>query len=216
MIFTLKVLLKWEVGLSEIYLEILFSISISFLADISPAYLVEERVVLDGFYSANFTESLRGILLQETLDQAQRVAREMGDAKVRRDDIFLHLNLVVVVVWWKTSDQLVQQHSQAVVVQGPAVMLVAQDFWAEVFRTATYGFGLIKFGEVLLRKSKVCQLQMTPFIDQDIFRLQVSIEDVMIMKMLDCKNNLSEQKPGLFWCKVLMPLDEVEQITTWA
>lgn len=123
LVFTLKVLLKWEVGLGEIYLEILFFISISFLADISPAYLVEERMLLDGFDSTNFTESLRGILLQETLDQAQRVAREMGDAKVRRDDIFLHLNLVVVVVWWKTCDQLVQQHSQAVKVQGPAVML---------------------------------------------------------------------------------------------
>lgn len=139
----------------------------------------------------------------------------MGHSKLLGDDVLLHLSLVWVIVRWQPSNQFIEQHAQAVEIQRPSIGLIEQQFWAKIFRTAAYGLGLIEFGEVFLRKSKVSEPEMTPFINENIFWLEVSVQNVVLVKMFDSKNGLSEKQTSLLWSKAFVLLDQIEEVTTW-
>ena len=58
--------------------------------------------------------------------------------------------LVVVVIRWQAGDELIQENTQAVEVDGPIVRQVLKYFGAEVLGTAADCLRLAVFCEVLL------------------------------------------------------------------
>ena len=95
----------------------------------------------------------------------------MVRSQLLRDYILLHLKLISIIKRWQPRYQLIEQDSQTVEIQRQPIALILQDLWTEVLWAAAYCLGLVIVGEVLLRKAEVGQLEVTPLIDEDIFRL---------------------------------------------
>ena len=109
--------------------------------------------------------------------------------------------------------QFEQQHTETIEVKRPVVVFILEDLRAEVLWTAADGFCFVGLREVLLRQPEICDLEISPLVDKDIFWLQVSIQNVVLVKVLYCYHHLGKQNSSLAWGELVVPLDEVEQVS---
>jgi hypothetical protein len=68
------------------------------------------------------------------------------------------------------------------------------NFGSEVLWSSTEGVGLFTFLfclNALLTQTKICDFQITVAIQKNIFRLEISINDAILMQTADCAHQLS-------------------------
>jgi hypothetical protein len=102
---------------------------------------------------------------------------------------------VLVVKGVNAGQHLVGEDAEGPPVDGFAVALVEKHLGREVLRGATksVGAGLAVFGE-----AEVGQFQISILINQNVFRLEVAVDDVLRLKILEHKTDLGGVKPAQF------------------
>ena len=94
-----------------------------------------------------------------------------------------HFILVSRVEGRQTCDHFIKYGSQGIVVNPITVAVSVEHFWAHILSRSTVC--LIEVAWFLhFRKTKIRQLDMSVDVNENIFRFQVTIEDVLIMDVL--------------------------------
>ena len=82
-----------------------------------------------------------------------------------------------------------------------------------VLRTSTKTISNIPAIQSNLRQSKICNLDMSIMIDQQILRLKIPIYDVLLMKIHESIENLNKVKSSMFFTHPLHSFQVVKQLT---
>ena len=121
-------------------------------------------------------------------------------------DHLVHLLVVLVgavvnVVWRKADDHFVGEDAQCPPVNGVGVATSLQHFWRNILRGATERVGLLVQLE-LLGDAEICHLQVAIFSNHNIFRLQVSVDDLVLVQVTEGESHLSCIELGLMLFEV--------------
>lgn len=65
--------------------------------------------------------------------------------------------------------------------------LVEQYFWRQVLRRAAKRVGA---GLAVLGETEVCQFEVSLLVNEDVLRLQIAIDDVLLVQILEHESNL--------------------------
>ena len=76
--------------------------------------------------------------------------------------------------------------------------------------------GLAVLREVLLGEAEVGELEVAVDVDEDVLRLHIAVENVVLVQVLDSQYHFGDQQFRLLRVEVTMLLDHVEQVTAWA
>ena len=90
-------------------------------------------------------------------------------------------------------DELVHEYAQGVPIGSPSVACVHDDLGWDVLRCATKRVGPVPSFESF-NKAKISQLEVPAVLQQDILRLQVSVDEVLSMHVLEHEHDLSRVK----------------------
>ena len=162
-------------------------------------------------------QTLLRVFLQKTLQNRFSVSREV--LRIRSflpSDVGEHLFLVAWVVGRQTRQKLIEKCTNLVIVKGSRVSATVQHLRANVLRTPTQRVGEIRLPEILLTESKVRQLDVTIKVYQNVFGLEVAIDDVFGVKIFDGENDFGNNQASLFLCKVLPVAQMKEEFSGWA
>ena len=96
----------------------------------------------------------------------------------------IHRLLVRVVKRRKANNHLVDQNADGPPVDCVVVPLVLDDLWSQVFRRPSEGACEIAVCH-LFGKSEICEVQVTVFAHQNVFRLDVSVDDLLVVQVPD-------------------------------
>ena len=66
-----------------------------------------------------------------------------------------------------------------------------------------------------LRNSKVSELQVSPFINQDVLRLEVAVDDVHRVQVLDGLHDFCDVESGFFLNEEVFSQKQVVQVAPW-
>jgi len=101
--------------------------------------------------------------------------------------------------------------------QGPPIYSFAMSFslyyfGGEVLWRAAKGVSVAVANDALLAKTEVRQLHVTICIEEDIFRLQISIDNTVLVEAFECAQDLSciEDRPRL--CEPALLLEVIEEL----
>lgn len=86
--------------------------------------------------------------------------------------------------------------------------LSLQNLWSKVLSSSANTLCLIWSNNILLGQSKVSNLDITICSHQNIFRFQITIENILRMKMMQCKKNIR----GIKSCCVLFKSTNLREI----
>ena len=149
-------------------------------------------------------EPLGRLLPEQAL---QQVLEEGGQAvlhvlRLVVDNALVDLVVVLVEVGREADYQLVQESAQAVDVGASVVAVALEDFGAHVFWGAAEGIAFLAFWD-FLGETEIGDFDVAIDIDEDIFWLDVSVDDVQAMQMLKAEKELSHVELGLLFSKLL-------------
>ena len=109
------------------------------------------------------------------------------------EDLLVNGHGVIVVEGVDTSEHLVGEDAKRPPVDGLAVTLVEKYFRGQVLRCTAKR---ISARLTVLSEPEVRQLEVTFLINEDVLRLQVSVDDVKRVQVLEHQSNLSGVKPN--------------------
>lgn len=97
-----------------------------------------------------------------------------------RLDELVHLIVIRIscVEWRESYDHFVCQNTEGPPVDWERMPLLSQYFWSQILWCSAEGVSLLILLEDL-GQSKVCQTDVAVFAHEDIFRLQISIDDLL-------------------------------------
>lgn len=126
------------------------------------------------------------ISLEQVLDQALGVfVKGPRELDLALQDFLVNEHRVVIRKRVNASQHFVEEDPEAPPVHWLSVSFVQQHFWSQVLWSSTQSVGSVFH---VLRKTKVCQLQITFFVYKYIFRLQISKKVITIIFIV--KNSL--------------------------
>ena len=130
-------------------------------------------------------EPLRLVLLQEPLQEIAGTGGHVRPQSQRLvEDVVVHLCHVPAVEGRESVEHLVGDHAQAPPVHRPAVVLLAQYLRRQVlWGAAECGRGVAEF-YIFFAKAKVCEYNVPRGIQEDVLWLQVSVDDVLFVKVV--------------------------------
>ncbi len=135
------------------------------------------------------------------------------EAQFLIDDGILDLFLVSWVKWWKTGDQFVQKCSQGVKIDTKGMPTLQDHFRWHVFGTSTKGVSNLSGVHSTFGEPKVRNLDMSIMVDQQVFRLQIPINDILLMQVHESIHDLNEVKPCVLFAHSLDWLKVVEKLS---
>lgn len=91
---------------------------------------------------------------------------------------------------------------------------LVQYFWSEVFSCSTEWKGLLTLALQKFSKSKICQVNITWFINKNIFRFEISVHNIIIMQISKCYGHLSSIKFDDIFIESLLEKQMVIEIAT--
>ena len=100
-------------------------------------------------------------------------------------NVLIHLHSILIVVRGESSQKLVEKGSQLVVVQRVAVTGSLEHLGAHVLGGTAKGLCKVVGSEIHLGKPEISETEVPFGVYQDVFWLQISIDDVSAMKMLE-------------------------------
>lgn len=180
-----------------------------------PVCVSEEWVLLDllGVSWAR-SQSLRWVSRQEAVQDGDGVGRHVD--RVQRlvfQDGVEDFILVVTAEGRLTQEHLVDEDTKGPPVDCPSVSLLEQDLWCHELGRSTEGASGVAIPHVLLAQTVVGDLDVTVQSEEDIVKLQVSVDDALLVEVLQSEQNLSSVELGSFRRELLF-LDVQHQVTT--
>lgn len=115
---------------------------------------------------------------------------------VRVSDRTVHKMLIFVEEWRDTDKHFIKQNSQSPPIHCVIVALSGQHLGGQVLCRATKRPGNLVFVD-LGGETEICQQQVAIAIEQDIFWLEVPVNDILLMEMAECDGHLSNHKLSL-------------------
>lgn len=79
-----------------------------------------------------------------------------------------------------------------------------EHFRGQVSGTATEGFGEVFLSDVLLCEAEVSEATVTVRVNENIFRLEISVNDIKRVDVLDGQHDFGDEEPGLVLLKDLL------------
>ena len=106
-------------------------------------------------------------------------------------------------------DKLVEKDTQGPDVQGVVVSLVLDHFWSHVLQGTTKSIPLLTMIR-LNTPSKITNFNDVALFDQDIFRLNISVDKSLLVHVVDAGAYLDEKVEGSVLTQVLFFSDQVK------
>ena len=88
---------------------------------------------------------------------------------------------------------------------------VHDDFWSHVLRRATECVSTIPWLD-LLHEAEVSQFDVTIVLEEDILRLEISVDQVHRMDVFEHNYDLCSIEPGQYIVQLLVSLQQIEQL----
>jgi hypothetical protein len=152
----------------------------TFKTQFVPVNIRKEHMFFHLLNASGISKSLCGILLKQTFQQVAEVSLDDSrDLQLAVGNVSIHTHLIFVIKRRETDNHLIQQYSQSINVYRVIVRFSQQYFGTHVFWAADKRACHLIWQKVKLAKPEISQLYMACFVDQDVFRLQISVEDVV-------------------------------------
>ena len=129
----------------------------------------------------------------ERLDFVYLLMEIAGELNLALEDFLVDGHGVVVVERVDARQHLIGEDAERPPVHGLAVALVQEHFGGEVLRRATQR---ISARLAVLGETKVCELQVALLVDENILRLQISVNDVQRVEVLEHQRDLRGIEPN--------------------
>ena len=173
--------------------------------ELVPVDVLEPGMVLD-LVRGVVPQPLRRLLLQQPRDQIVRLrvtpppqihlrGHELAFGHRGGEDAVVHHLAVGVVERRQSVDHLVDQDAQRPPVHALPVRHFPQDFRRQILRRAAQRLRRVAL-HVLLREAEVRDADVPLGVQKEVLRLQVAIDDVVLMQMGDAQHDLGSVEFG--------------------
>ena len=107
--------------------------------------------------------------------------------------------LLACVEGWESDDHLVSEDTECPPVDGERMASLDQNLWRQIIGCATERVGLLIALEYLC-ETEICQTNISVLVHENVLRLQVTIDNLLAVKMAESHGNLDcvETRP-FFW-----------------
>mmetsp|Transcript_51915 Transcript_51915/g.110321 ORF Transcript_51915/g.110321 Transcript_51915/m.110321 type:complete len:289 (-) Transcript_51915:16-882(-) len=163
------------------------------------------------------TQPSVGVTLEEAHQEGLRDRCDVAwVGQVAPSDALEELRSVLGVVRRETSQHLIAQGSDRVPIDAPAVALLVNDLWGQVFRGSAHCLGRDVVHDSFLAQTKVSDFHVSIRIQQHVLRLQVSVDDSQAMQVGDRAGGLGDVEASTALAEAARSAEMVEQLTAWA
>jgi hypothetical protein len=147
----------------------------------------------------------------QTFDKTLGIFVEMsGKLQLLVEDLVVGLHSAAAAEGVASGDHLVGHQAQAPPVDSPAVSPVEQYLWRHLLWRATHrvcpSVDLLGLGEVR-------QLQLPVCVDQHVFGLQVSLNDVLCVHLLECEDQVCALVAGMIGIELALDFQLIEELS---
>ena len=94
--------------------------------------------------------------------------------------------------------------------------LTENHLWGEVFGSSAESISNVISILLYLAESKISQSKVSVLIYQDVFRLQITMHNVIGVAIVDARENLFHEARGIILSELASGYDFIEQFTTFA
>lgn len=82
---------------------------------------------------------------------------------------------------WQPNNHLKKQYSQSVVVNRVTIKFTRQDLRAHILRTTYKTRRQVFPWKIDFAKAEICKFQMASLVNQNVFRLQISVQNIFLV-----------------------------------
>jgi len=181
-----------------------------FLLDDVPLDVAAPLVRLDLLHAPLAAQALLRVPLQQAGDEVDHDGVEVaGVGELGLQDALGHFAFVVGVEGRQARKHLVQQGAHRVVVYHVVVPFALQNLRTHILRrSAVRKTSLLRFEN--LGEAEISELDVAVDVDEDVFGLQVPVDDLLGVEVLDAQEDFSEVKLGQEFWKPAFLLEMVE------
>ena len=124
-------------------------------------------------------------------------------------DQILHPVLVTMEERSDADYEFIKEDAYCPPVNSVIVTVADDHLWWQVLRCATEWVWLIFFAGSHFCKAEICQKKIPVFIEKNVFRLQITVQDIFLVQMANSKDNLSNEE----FCLLLWESFHLVQMT---
>mmetsp|Transcript_82673 Transcript_82673/g.256767 ORF Transcript_82673/g.256767 Transcript_82673/m.256767 type:complete len:219 (+) Transcript_82673:148-804(+) len=157
--------------------------------EVVPIHVLEPLVLLDIVGATlQVAVALPQVRCEELLHQALGfLVEELGEDDLPAQDLLINLHRILVNKRGVSHNHLVDEDAEGPPVYGLPVALVEQDLWGNVLGRAAEGVRPMVDD---LREAKVRELHVAVEVDENVLRLQVPVDYVLLVAVLEDGRNL--------------------------
>lgn len=163
------------------------------------------------------TQPMLWISVEQPFDKIPSFSAEgvSGKADFSKGDVLVHLLRVFGVEWTPTTTHLEDKNTERPEIHHFCIPLfIQQDLGSEVLSGTAERVGRVILREIGFGQAKVTEGNMAISIQQDILRLEIAIDDVMIVEMLQRKDQFCNVKLGPRLLETALLLQMPEELAT--
>jgi hypothetical protein len=108
-------------------------------------------------------------------------------------------------------NQLIQQDAKRPDIKRVIVILILNHLWSHVFKSSTKGVSLLHVIR-LNAPAEITDFNDVSFFDQDIFRLDISVNETLLVHVVDTTAHLNEEVKGSVFGQELLLTNQVKQV----
>lgn len=181
-----------------------------------PVQVLEPRM-FHHIFCALGTESFLGIFLQQTRKEIGHfLGTSFGRSHLAIFDFFEELAAVAAVERRIPGEHLDDDAAEGPPVDALAVALFVQDLRGQVFGRAAHGNGVVVGLDLHFGKSEVGDADVAFEVDEDVFGLKISIDNVVGVQELERQHDLTCEKQSLVFIEPALVLQDLEQLAAMA
>ena len=182
-----------------------------------PVDVIEEAMALEFLGVVRRSQPMTRVAIEEAFDEVAALGAEgvTGEADLAEGDVLVHLLRLLGVEGTPTATHLEDQDAERPKIHHLGVaVLVQEDLGGQVLGRAAEGVGRVVLGQVRLGETEVAEGDMAVGIQQDILRFEISIDDVVLMQVLQRQDQLGDVEFGPMLVEVTVLLEVPEELPT--
>ena len=192
---------------------------VGLLVDWIPVNAWEPRVCHDLFSVTGTRAKTRfRILIKQLLAEISSFWTQKWKVKLwlAMLDVMEKLLFIFVIEWWLSTKHFVDNSSKWPPVCGFSMPLSLNNFRCKIFCSSTDTLCLSMSNYIFLWKPKVCYLCVSISCHQHIFRLEISVENVLRMQVMQCQQDITCVESGSIFLEPSNLRKIEKEFSTWA
>jgi len=161
------------------------------------------------------TQALAWIAIEQLSQEISSGRRHdvwAGEVQRFAENLAVHLVGILIIEGRKTCKHLVQEDAQSPPVHGLVIAVAQQQLRGKVLGCTAEGVGAVLVLHVKLAKAEVAEGNVTLIVEQDIFWLEIAVDDVEAVQALEGAQQLSRVETTAVDIETLFPLQMMEQL----